>query len=136
MYGPAQTPTTPLDAYAPLSSSVSKKSSSRSPTDIVISRMMSVTSRRARPAARPASRSSESTSAGRLEPSAGGGRSISGFRNAAAVSNSASNGASASASRCETRATCSYATRSSFGSRIGWPSAANVANSGSSGIAS
>ena len=59
------------------------------------------------PAARPASRSSSKTSPGRLEPAAGGGRSISGLRKSAAFSNSALKGASASASLRETRATCS-----------------------------
>ena len=107
VYGPAHAPTTPLDANAPLSSSVSKWSSSRSPTDIVISRKMSERSRRLSPAARPASRRRPKTSAGWRDPGAGGGRSIIGFRNSAAFSNSALNGAIASASLRETRAICS-----------------------------
>ena len=61
----------------------------------------------AMPAARPASRRSSNTSPGRLEPSAGGGLSISGLRNFAALSNSASNASRLSASFWETRATCS-----------------------------
>ena len=44
--GPAQTPTTPVEAQAPLRTSDSNHSSSRSPTDIVITRNSSSTSRR------------------------------------------------------------------------------------------
>ena len=36
--GPAHTPTTPLDAIAPLNASYSNQSSSRSPTDMVMIR--------------------------------------------------------------------------------------------------
>ena len=89
--GPAQTPTTPVDARHPLIASDSNHSSSRSPTDIVITRNRSCTSRCLSPAARPASRSSDSRSPGRFEPSAGGGRSISGRRNAAIRASSSSN---------------------------------------------
>ena len=89
--GPAHTPTTPVEAHAPLRTSDSNHSSSRSPTDIVITRNSSSTSRRASPAVRPASRSSESRSPGRFEPSAGGGRSISGRRKPAMRASISSN---------------------------------------------
>ena len=78
--GPAQTPTTPVEAKAPLIASDSNHSSSRSPTDIVITRNSSSTSRaRARRRGRPRA-AATSRSPGRFEPSAGGGRSISGRR--------------------------------------------------------
>ena len=69
--GPAHTPTTPVEAQAPLSTSDSNHSSSRSPTDIVITRNSSSTSRRASPAVRPASRSSDEQVAGALRAERG-----------------------------------------------------------------
>ena len=54
MRGPAQTPTTPLDAKLPFIASFSNQSSSRSPTDIVIMRKVSARSRRRSPAERAA----------------------------------------------------------------------------------
>ena len=52
--GPAQTPTTPLEAIEPFRPSCSNQSSSRSATDIVKMRTRSWTSRRESPAARAA----------------------------------------------------------------------------------
>ena len=75
VFGPAQTPTTPVEAIEPLIASCSKYSSSMSATDIVNMRTSSWTSRRERPAARAPSRARPSRSPGFFEPSAGGSRS-------------------------------------------------------------
>ena len=96
--GPAQTPTTPLEAVEPFKPSSSKWSSSRSPTDIVNTRTSWWISRRVKPAIRAASRTSAARSAGCLEPTAGGSRSIVGRTNAAARISRSSNPGYASAS--------------------------------------
>ena len=62
--GPAQTPTTPLDAKLPFMASFSNQSSSRSPTDMVMSRIVSARSRRRSPSVFPAVASVRSTSPG------------------------------------------------------------------------
>ena len=89
--GPAQTPTTPLEAIAPLNASHSNQSSSRSPTDMVMIRKKSMMSRLLSPAARPASRSRPNRSPGWREPRTGGGRSIIGRRKSPIRSSSAEN---------------------------------------------
>ena len=96
--GPAQTPTTPVEAIEPLRPSSSKCSSSRSPTERVKTRISSAISRRPSPAIRPASRSSEARSPGLFEPSAGGSRSIIGRTKSAALNSSASKPSYAAAS--------------------------------------
>ena len=92
MRGPAQTPTTPVEAIEPLSPSSSKWSSSRSPTDIVNMRISSATSRLDMPPIRPASRSRAAMSPGAREPGTGGAFSIIGRTNAAARNISSSKG--------------------------------------------
>jgi hypothetical protein len=102
--GPAHTPTTPVEARQPLSASSSNHSSSRSPTDIVISRNSSRTRAPGMPAVRAAHATTPARSAGRRDPSAGGGRSSSGRTKDAARSSSSMNAGYASASRRERRA--------------------------------
>jgi hypothetical protein len=102
--GPAHTPTTPVEARQPLIASSSNHSSRRSPTDNVMSRNSSRTRAPGIPAVRAAHATTPGRSAGRREPSAGGGRSSSGRTKAAARSSNAVNPGQASASRRERRA--------------------------------
>ena len=92
--GPAQTPTTPLEAIEPLSASCSNQSSSRSPTDIVkiADQVVDVALGEPGGAARLAQQRQRGR-AGCCEPSAGGSRSIIGRRNAAVRSSRSSKSA-------------------------------------------
>ncbi len=100
VFGPAQTPTTPVEAIEPLIASCSKYSSSMSATDIVNMRTSSWTSRRERPAARAPSRASDIRSPGCFEPSAGGSRISIGERKSATRKRRSSKATKLSAS-CE-----------------------------------